>query len=65
MKQFSDVGAQKVVSSLGFRKSQWSQVKVWMSIFLHTLKLSRKIVELMVEKIYKSEDRVLKEHEGI
>lgn len=50
MKQFSDAGVQRVRSSVGFRKSSWSKVKVWMFIFPHTLKLSRKIVELMVER---------------
>lgn len=48
MKQVSDAGIEKVRSPLGFRKSEWSKVKVHMFIFLHTLKLSRRIEKLMV-----------------
>lgn len=45
MKQFSDAGVENVRSSLGFRKPLWSKAKVWMFIFLQTLRLSRKIVK--------------------
>lgn len=55
MRQLSGAGVEKERKLLGSRESLWCKVKVQMLIFPHTLTLSRKIVELMVERKFISQ----------